>query len=65
VSRVDFRLDEDDDNTPYVLEINPLPGLNPGYSDLCIEAQAAGWSYERLINTIVDLAARRQSLIAG
>ncbi len=59
VGRVDFRLDEEDNNRPYILEVNPLPGLNPGYSDLCLEAQAAGWSYERLINTIVDLAVER------
>lgn len=64
VARVDFRLDEDNDNKPYILELNPLPGLNPTYSDLCIEAKAGGWSYERLINTIVDLAAARQG-IAG
>lgn len=62
VGRVDFRLDEENDNKPYILEINPLPGLNPGYSDLCIEAQAAGWTYEQLINTIVDLAADRHGL---
>ncbi|HMQ56246.1 MAG TPA: hypothetical protein PKE64_27855 [Anaerolineae bacterium] len=62
VARVDFRLDETNDNKPYILEINPLPGLNPGYSDLCIEANAAGWSYEQLINTIVELAAKRQGL---
>lgn len=62
VARVDFRLDEVD-GQPYILEINPLPGLNPGYSDLCLEAQAAGWTYEQLINTIVDLAAKRQSVI--
>lgn len=57
VARVDFRIDEE--NTPYILEVNPLPGLNPKYSDLCIEAYAAGWSYEKLINTIVTLAAAR------
>ena len=57
VARVDFRLDDE----PYILEINPLPGLNPGYSDLCLEADAAGWSYEQLINTIVSLAAKRQN----
>lgn len=65
VARVDFRLDAEYGNRPYILEVNPLPGLNPGYSDLCIEAQAAGWSYERLINTIVDLAARRQGSASG
>ncbi len=59
-ARVDFRLDAENDDKPYILEVNPLPGLNPGYSDLCIQARAAGWSYEQLINTIVDLAAERQ-----
>jgi len=62
VARVDFRLDETS-GTPYILEINPLPGLNPGYSDLCIEAAAAGWSYPQLINTIVELACKRQGVI--
>ncbi|MCK4516288.1 MAG: hypothetical protein KAU31_13585, partial [Spirochaetaceae bacterium] len=61
VARVDFRIDERD-GSPYILEINPLPGLNPEYSDLCIEARAAGWSYERLINTIISNAAERYEL---
>ncbi|MCA9960326.1 MAG: hypothetical protein R3E31_25630 [Chloroflexota bacterium] len=62
VARVDFRLDKHDNNKPYILEINPLPGLNPGYSDLCIEAQAGGWSYEELVNRILDEAIERQGL---
>jgi D-alanine-D-alanine ligase len=63
VARVDFRLDRHNDNKPYILEINPLPGLNPGYSDLCLQSNAAGWPYEKLIGMIVDLAAERQGLI--
>jgi D-alanine-D-alanine ligase len=63
VSRVDFRLDANDGDKPYVLEINPLPGLNRGYSDLCIEAAADGWSYEKLINDILYLAAERYGLM--
>ncbi|MGD8474687.1 MAG: hypothetical protein PVH59_11220 [Anaerolineae bacterium] len=62
VARVDFRLDASDDDRPYILEVNPLPGLNPGYSDLCIEAAADGWSYEELINEILDLAIERYDL---
>jgi D-alanine-D-alanine ligase len=62
VSRVDFRLDANNGNKPYLLEINPLPGLYPGFSDLTLQAYAAGWSYERLINTIVDVAAARHGL---
>jgi len=63
VARVDFRLDEENDNKPYILEVNPLPGLNPGYSDLCIQARAAGWTYEELVNTILDLAVIRHGQV--
>jgi D-alanine-D-alanine ligase len=62
VARVDFRLDASDNNKPYILEVNPLPGLNPGYSDLCLEAQAHGWSYEELVNCILDEAIKRYGL---
>lgn len=62
VARVDFRLDAHDNFKPYILEINPLPGLNPGYSDLCIEAKAGGWEYEQLVNRILDEAIARYGL---
>jgi D-alanine-D-alanine ligase len=65
VARVDFRLDANDGDKPYILEVNPLPGLNRGYSDLCIEAAVDGWSYEQLINRIVELAAERYGLEQG
>lgn len=63
VARVDFRLNEEENNKPYILEINPLPGLNPEYSDLCIEARAAGWTYEQLVNRILDEAIEREGLL--
>jgi D-alanine-D-alanine ligase len=63
VARIDFRLDANDGNKPYILEVNPLPGLNPGYSDLCIEAAADGWTYETLINEILNQAAQRYHLL--
>lgn len=62
VARVDFRLDKHNHDKPYILEINPLPGLNPTLSDLCFQSSALGWSYEQLINTIVNTAAERQGL---
>ncbi len=62
VARVDFRLDASDNNKPYILEINPLPGLNAEYSDLCIEAKADGWSYAELVNRILDEAIARYEL---
>jgi D-alanine-D-alanine ligase len=61
VSRVDFRLDTD--GNPRMIEINPLPGLTPGYSDLCIQAAAEGISYENLILEILYLAAGRWGLL--
>ena len=63
VARVDFRLDANDGDRPYILEVNPLPGLNPGYSDLCIEAAADGWAYDDLINEILNLAIERYDLV--
>ncbi|MBT3336318.1 MAG: hypothetical protein HN855_04555 [Anaerolineae bacterium] len=61
VSRVDIRLDSDEN--PCLIEINPLPGLTPGYSDLCIQAAADGITYEDLILEILYLAAGRWGLL--
>jgi D-alanine-D-alanine ligase len=61
VSRVDFRLDAA--GNPRLIEINPLPGLTPGYSDLCIQAAAEGIRYEDLILDILYLAAGRWGLL--
>jgi D-alanine-D-alanine ligase len=62
VARVDYRLDANDNDKPYILEVNPLPGLNPDYSDLCIEAAADAWSYEELVNRILEEAIERYQL---
>ncbi len=62
VARVDIRIDRET-GQPYILEINTLPGLSPHFSDLCLQADAAGWSHERLINTILNNALTRYGLI--
>jgi D-alanine-D-alanine ligase len=59
-SRTDIRLSQD--NTPYVLEINPLPGLNPRESNLPLMAYAAGMKYEDLIEAILMSALERKGL---
>jgi D-alanine-D-alanine ligase len=59
VSRIDFRLRGE---TPYFLEVNPLPGLNPETSDLVILGRMAGWPYERLIGAILQAALKRYGL---
>lgn len=63
VSRVDFRLDKNDNWKPYILEINPLPGLSPGVSDLVIEAQAIGIGHGELVNRILNEALKRYHMI--
>jgi D-alanine-D-alanine ligase len=62
VSRVDYRLDANDDWKPYILEINPLPGLSPGISDLVIEAEAEGVGHAHLVNMILDTALDRYGM---
>jgi D-alanine-D-alanine ligase len=58
ISRTDIRLSQD--NIPYVLEINPLPGLNPQESNFPIMAYAAGLKYEDIIDAIVMSASKRR-----
>lgn len=59
VARIDFRVRH---GIPYFLEVNPLPGLNPDDSDLVIMARLLGWSYERLVGSIVEAALHRHRL---
>jgi D-alanine-D-alanine ligase len=58
--RVDLRCAEDGE--PNFLEINPLPGLHPTRSDLPIMCALGGVDYQRLVEEIVDAAARRWGL---
>ena len=57
VARVDMRMNAQGD--VYVLEINPLPGLTPGYSDLVLISQAAGMDYRALIAEILSGGLKR------
>jgi len=61
VSRVDWRIDQHD-GKPYVLEINTLPGLTPGISDLVIVAAADGMDHTQLVNMIFDATVKRLNL---
>lgn len=60
VARIDIRLDAK--GKPAFIECNPLPGLSPGFSDLCIIAEAEGLSYKDLISKILQPALRRFKL---
>ena len=61
-SRTDIRLSAD--GVPYVLEINPLPGLSPLDSNFPVMTSAAGLSHHALIRRIVDLSMSRHRTIS-
>jgi len=59
LGRVDIRLHED--GTPYFIEVNPLPRLQPDAS-MMIAAQARGLAYEEVIDLVIRSAARRYGI---
>lgn len=61
-ARVDYRI-RASDNQPMVIEINPLAGLTEALSDLVLEANAAGISYNELIITILESSLRRYGML--
>lgn len=58
--RVDVRLDAA--GRARFIEVNPLAGLNPDYSDLPILCRLAGFPYQELIGGILASAAARAGL---
>lgn len=61
--RVDIR--QDRDGQPCFIEVNPLAGIRPGYSDLCFIADFEGLTYTQLIGTFVEAFLRRHPELAG
>ncbi len=63
--RIDVRLDSN--GKPHIIELNPLPGILPKPEDnSCFPkaARAAGINYNRLIQTVLMLAAKRYGLVS-
>lgn len=57
VARMDFRIR---DGVPYFIEVNPLPGMNPVWSDLMLIAKAMGSTHAEVIARILAAAVARQ-----
>lgn len=57
VARIDLRVTPEENI--YFIEINPLPGLSPGFSDLTIMAERCGIPYKELIGKILMPSVRR------
>ena len=63
VARIDVRLDKQGE--PHILEINTIPGMIPDervISYFPIAARAAGLGYNKMVLTILDLAAKRHQI---
>ncbi len=59
--RVDLRSDAS--GQPNFIEVNPLAGLHPEHSDLCIIASKFGITYQELMAEIVQAAMTRNGLV--
>ncbi len=55
--RVDLRCDQQ--GSPMVMEVNPIPGMHPTHSDLPMTATAIGLTYADLVANIVNEACWR------
>ncbi|MEG2007740.1 MAG: ATP-grasp domain-containing protein [Oscillospiraceae bacterium] len=62
-TRVDFRTD--DAGELYFIEMNPLPGLAPGYSDYPMLAEFSGVSHRELVLSVLSAAMERLGPEAG
>ncbi len=60
LARMDFRLAPD--GTLHFIEINPLPGLAPGYSDFPMLAEMSGVDYKSLVRGVLKAALKRYNL---
>ena len=57
IARVDLRLDAS--GNVHFIECNPLPGMAPNFSDLCVMAKVEDLSYNALVAEIMAPAVRR------
>lgn len=55
--RVDIR--NDAEGNPHFIEVNPLAGMRPDFSDLCFIATREGISYQQLIGMIMESFLKR------
>lgn len=62
-TRIDVRLDSH--GNPFILEVNPLPGILPNpeeHSCFPMAARSAGYSYNDMINAVLDAATARYGI---
>ena len=61
--RIDIKYDTE--SRPHFIEVNPLAGLRPEYSDMCFIAEREGVSYQALIGKIMASFLKRYPHLKG
>jgi len=59
-ARADYRVSQD--GKAWFIEINPLPGLAPGYSDFPMLAEFCGIKYDELVKNVLVAALKRYGM---
>ncbi|MBS0274382.1 MAG: D-alanine--D-alanine ligase [Proteobacteria bacterium] len=60
--RIDIRCDGN--GKPHFIEVNPIAGMRPDHSDLCLIANYEGLTYSELINRIMSSFLKRHPALA-
>ena len=60
--RIDIRCDAK--GKPHFIEVNPIAGMRPDHSDLCLIANYEGVPYAQLIKRIMDSFVKRHPTLA-
>lgn len=60
VARIDFRVDNA--GIPKIIDVNPLPGLSPKYSDLMLMSKLHGNKFVDVIDKIIAISLKRNKI---
>ncbi|MFH1063403.1 MAG: ATP-grasp domain-containing protein [Candidatus Omnitrophota bacterium] len=60
IARIDFRVDNQ--GIPKIIDVNPLPGLSPRYSDLMLISKLHNKKFVAVIDKILNISLKRNNL---
>ena len=63
IARIDFRLNAH--GVPHIIDVNPLPGLSPEYSDFMLMSQLHGRDFPDVVRRVITISLQRTRLLAG
>lgn len=60
VARIDFRVDNN--GIPRIIDVNPLPGLSPKYSDLMLMSKLYNKNFSDVVDKIITISLKRNKI---